>query len=50
MQIVTGRPQAPTAIRTDLSAQPPYGTPMPQSGRRPQHQSLHFWYVRRMSA
>ena len=31
------------------STQPPYGTPMPQSGRRPQHQSRRFRDVRGMS-
>src|SRR5277367_1785005 len=31
------------------STQPPYGTLMPQSGRRPQHHSQH-WPVSRMSA
>jgi hypothetical protein len=30
--------------------QPPYGTSMPQSGRRPQHQSRRFDDVRVMSA
>src|ERR1700722_13725718 len=29
--------------------QPPYGTSMPQSGRRPQHQSLPKWAIRTMS-
>ncbi len=29
--------------------QPPYGTSMPQSGRRPQHQSLPKWAVHPMS-
>src|SRR5262249_51859995 len=32
------------------STQPPYGTPMPQSGRRPQHQSRRFQPVGRRSA
>src|SRR5262249_51371539 len=33
-----------------VSTQPPYGTSMPQSGRRPPHHSRHFRQAKRTSA